>query len=238
MRVEFREVGHAPSSQCLLKQEIYADLVLSIGDSCRTAKQLSLNNLRKLSSPLDWMMSYTIESVSMLFETEFEYFFAEREVLAGHHGTGKHGVRDRQTGMIAKHHFPLYEDIDAYYPKFIQKMHRKFQRLHRYIIESENIVFVSNRKDDIESLQLFLFSMHRKYRKKFTLVNIRSQSDTEFREYELSNTLRVLDYAVDDSPRYALEHDWKGNCDVWKVILKQIILTNKHHFIYSPVDFE
>ena len=46
-------------------KKLRADIILSLGIACRPAEQLRINKLRFLSSPLDWMMSYSLETVTL-----------------------------------------------------------------------------------------------------------------------------------------------------------------------------
>ncbi|EKL1657414.1 hypothetical protein PQX17_000995, partial [Campylobacter upsaliensis] len=59
--------------------KIEVDLVLSVGYSCRTAYRMKEFNLRQESSPLDWMISYSLDDVYNLMINDFKTFFLKYE---------------------------------------------------------------------------------------------------------------------------------------------------------------
>ena len=49
-------------------ETINVDFVVGLGEACRTAEALKINNLRYFSSPFDWMIIYRLDKVINLLE--------------------------------------------------------------------------------------------------------------------------------------------------------------------------
>lgn len=99
-------------------KKLRADIILSLGIACRPAEQLRINKLRFLSSPLDWMMSYSLETAAHLFKTKFETFFQYKSIIPDN--LYFYHVKD-----ITKQHplntsFPFGKDIEDFYGDNIQ----------------------------------------------------------------------------------------------------------------------
>ena len=58
-----------------MMEELQFDYIFSLGPACRPAKYLSIFNLRKESAPLDWQMSYSLNTALCLFKNRFNNFF-------------------------------------------------------------------------------------------------------------------------------------------------------------------
>ena len=82
------------------------DMYISLGPDCRPAMHLKIHNLRTLASPLDYQMSYSLDTVLKLFQTGFEDFFVEiKEDLELSRTIEKRWIVDIKNNIISIHHF-------------------------------------------------------------------------------------------------------------------------------------
>lgn len=153
------------------KGELEVDLILSAGDACRAAFYLQKHRLRDFSSPLDWMMCYTLKDMRALIENNFKDFFKDNEEL--YINGDMRVVKDRQNGMISMHAFPANVSIKEYYPEFKQAIQRRAQRLIEKIKNSKNIAFLCTRTESITEFKDFLRFMYAFHPANYTLINVR-----------------------------------------------------------------
>ncbi|MGX2971199.1 DUF1796 family putative cysteine peptidase [Helicobacter sp. T3_23-1059] len=153
---------------------IRADLFISVGSACRPAHYLQKFNLRKFSSPFDWMMAYKLEYIAYFLKNDGADFFAKFEEIRKDESRYSHRfVQDTQTGMISMHDFSRDKSVEDYYPEFINKYKRRLANLKNALSNSKHIVFVGNRDNDLQDFQVFLDEMQKIHTAKYTFINVR-----------------------------------------------------------------
>lgn len=214
------------------------DLIFSIGPACRPAYHLKQHFLRFFSSPLDYQMGYSLSTVLHLFQTSFSDFFSETEEDLTKNGAhNNRRIIDTKNTIISLHHFdrdiPLSEAKD----QFQSVMHKRFDTLHRAILDASTVGLICNRSETISELSSFLEAFGSLYPDQhFTLINIRngpSASTVEKNEYLINHRLTILEYTGCDV--YPPDDDyenffWIGNPSLWHFVLKDLTLTN-HPFV-------
>ena len=204
------------------REIIKADIVLSIGNHCQAAYYMDYYKLRKFSSPIDWMKYYSLDCVLEAYKNGFKNFFVnhyEDEVKALDNGNCRF-VIDKDTGMIARHHFFKNSSLDLDFPKFYNKQIERFQRIDRFLKQAKNIVLVSCRQESIEELSDFLQKFQKQYNKKITLLNFKESKNIDYKKhFRISPSLDILEYCFDNV--YPLKKNeknapiWIGNYKKW-----------------------
>lgn len=214
-----------PSSHLL-----YTDLALSVGGACKCAHYLQNFSLRKFSSPIDWMMNYTLKDITEMFENNFSTFFTEitEEPRNNVGGGGKHHlVKDKHNGMTSIHDFPINQSLLEYQPIFLAKMTKRFETLKKSIKSSKNILFLSARTESLEACQSFLESMYQYHHANYTLLNIRhtpQSTQTQRKVISFSKELTLVEYLFNDSLEEGGQWWWLGNTQEWNHIMPLIVL--------------
>lgn len=213
-----------------MREKIQVDLIMSVGSSCRAARNLQDNSLRYLASPLDWMCCYSLETVLALFQSGFENFFANRERVPGRYYSHQH-VRDLDTGMESLHHFPHGADIDAFYESdFKPTAQRRFRTLDKLIKKSKHVLLLCNRDDAHEAVVDFLLRFSKLYRCNFTMINVRNtypENNHAVHRYEVSGRCALIEHHFCDvHPKTGHEFDnsdwWTGNSEKWAEVLSTV----------------
>ena len=213
-----------------MSEKIRVDLIVNVGSSCRTARNLQDNSLRYISSPLDWMCNYSLETVLALFQSGFENFFANRERVPGRYYSHQH-VRDLDTGMESLHHFPYGADIDAFYESdFKPAVKRRFRTLDTLIKKSRHVLLLCNRDEDSERVIDFLLGFSKLYGCKFTMINVRNtypENSHAVRRHEVSGRCALIEHHFCDvHPKTGYEFDnsdwWTGNVEKWAEVLSTV----------------
>ncbi len=210
------------------KDSYYCDFMLSIGPECRPAMNLRSNHLRDFSSPLDWMMSYSLDTVLHLFRTGFNDFFAEYEVDKNKKGAnGMLRVTDVQNNIVSIHFFPERAWMSVTYPIFIERMSARAKRLDQLLQNASCIVLVGDRTESRELIWDFLKSFSSIYpHLKLRLINIRNDERISYEGYEVDafyekENLSYFDYSVNDTQQGIIVPE--GNSFVWTQILSKYI---------------
>ena len=90
------------------------DFILSLGPACRPAWHLKLNQLRYVSCPFDWMMSYSLETViKFLKQKNLNGFFEKYEYMNRDSGNCK-VVKDITNQVISMHSFPISMTVEDF----------------------------------------------------------------------------------------------------------------------------
>ncbi|TKX29281.1 hypothetical protein CQA38_04160 [Campylobacter sp. MIT 12-5580] len=142
---------------CRTNNDFKADLVLSCGNACRVAHYLHKYKLRKFSSPIDWMMSYSLEAVNNMFEEDFAYFFKDYEQMYEHNNMRV--VKDKRNNMVAMHDFVMQKSIEEQYPHFIEQKTKRFKRLKKELLKARSVIFLCNRSENLQNFKDFLIRM-------------------------------------------------------------------------------
>lgn len=203
------------------------DLIFSIGPACRPAYYLKMNFLRTFASPLDWQMSYSLDTCLHLFQTSFRTFFSE--IREDTHRKGAHDNRriiDTLNSITSIHHFDSRIPLDDALAGFHRVMQKRYEQLHAAILKSHTVGLICNREDPINYLSAFLSSFGRIYPDTgFILVNIRNQNEAasiSMEEYTLNARLAIREYTFHDVYPYAEyreEREWLGCPEKWNSIL-------------------
>lgn len=134
---------------------IRADIFVSVGDACRPALHLREYGLRTLSSPLDWMMSYSLDEAYRCFSVEFSDFFADCYDNGGADGKERSVVSKSNVGMISIHAFPKKIALDEFLPTFRAQTKRRFLRIKANILASQSVALVSARAVSVSEMADF-----------------------------------------------------------------------------------
>lgn len=204
------------------------DLFLSIGSACRPAHHLALNNLRLFSAPLDWQMSYSLDTVIQLFKTSFSSFFCNiSEDIEKTEAENNRWVIDKTNNIISKHHFDKNIPLEDSQKDFIAKMQRRYTKLHNKLQTSKTVMLVCNRVNDIKEFEKFLIDFSALYPHLYiTLMNMRNDSsmdNTEIytKKINLSDKLTIIEHTFNDSIDLATgeKYRWTGNNALWSNVL-------------------
>lgn len=225
---------------------MYTDFILSLGPACRPAWHLKLNQLRYVSCPFDWMMSYRLETViKFLKQKNLNGFFEKYEYMNRDSGNCK-VVKDTTNQIISMHSFPVSMNIADFYPKFIQIMNKRFERLINILNDSKHITFLSNR-NDINEIKKFLLDFNELYKDKI-IVCINIEHSPELQDFYKSNIESIKDnisihhvYFNDvhingetkDNPKF-----WLGNEEKWKIICSTLHLKSPQNIVALNEDKE
>lgn len=201
---------------------IDADFVMSVGPACRSAEALRRNKLRTQSSPFDWMMCYSLSTLTYFFKNDFEDFFAD-VVDMKCDKNGKRLIKDSRTGMVSMHDFPSDQEVEAYFPVFIERMNRRFLNVKRKIENARNVVFVAYREDEREEIVQFLNEMDSLFKgKNYVFVNMVNSNRESVSKYQIKNNLVLIEISFLDLPADGRADDWKGNTKKWDYWLSLI----------------
>ncbi|MDR0382433.1 MAG: papain-like cysteine peptidase, partial [Spirochaetaceae bacterium] len=147
------------------------DIILSVGVACRATHYLKKHGLRLCANPLDWMMSYSLETVVHLYKTKFDDFFIDfvkdKEKSLEHNC---HWYIDRKNKIVSMH----YDNVENDSAMFRKMMKNRFEKINKLLLSANKICFISHRNDDINVLKDFLNEMGKLYSGKITYINIRN----------------------------------------------------------------
>ena len=209
--------------------EIY-DLYMSVGIACRPAMQLVKNDLRFESAPLDWQMSYSLDTVIHLFNTKFDDFFSSIiEDEKREDEIENRWIIDTKNHIISIHHFPKSIEASKSQNPFIIKMKKRYEKLDHRLRESKRIVIVSNRTNSINSFQQFLEQFSNIYPHLIIKhINIRNDEKMSSQLYEklnyiVSNKISIEEYCFNDTYDSITGEKFSpsGNDEIWQQILRR-----------------
>ena len=213
------------------KNILTVDLAISLGSACRPAHYLRENNLRRFSNPLDWMMLYSLETVVNLFKKDFSDFFLHKKEHPEKVHENLRYIEDTVNQIISIHSFPLNKELDVAYENFSQIMAYRYNRLKKYMLSAEHVLFVSNRYEPVEDFENFLTEMQKMFKCKMTYLNIRHEPQKQAFIKVISPSLQIIEhYFIDDHPDggdFSNPKFWLGNGEEWDKVMKSIELSNK-----------
>lgn len=134
---------------------IKANVFISMGDACKPALHLREYGLRTLSSPLDWMMGYSLDEAYRCFSVGFSDFFVECYDNGGADGKERSVVSKSNAGMISIHAFPKKIALDEFLPTFRTQTKRRFLRIKAKILASQSVALVSARAVSVSEMADF-----------------------------------------------------------------------------------
>jgi hypothetical protein len=217
------------------EQELSFDIILSVGISCKVAYYLKKHGLRFCANPLDWMMSYSLDTVIHLYKTNFNDFFVEfskdkQKSLE----YNCHWFIDTKNNIVSQHYADLEKDNEA----FREKIKSRFERLNQILIKAKRICFISCRNDNINILRNFLKRMGEMYYGEIIYINIRNYKESVSpikHQKEISEKLTLVEYKFNDihpkGDNLKTNGDaWIGNYIIWDKIMEKIVLKHKSNF--------
>lgn len=210
-------------------EQIEVDCMIPIGEACRPCQHLRKNNLRISAFPLDWMMSYSLETAIHFFETKFADFFENIEEIPNKYCGDHKFVKDTKNGVISIHHFKKDEPLESEHKKFRTIMLGRAEKLHNILENSHSIGLICNRKDasDKELID-FIEKFSKIYpNKKITLINVVDEDIPDFKKSILfeNENLKIIQFTFKDVPPIKDEKkfpQWEGNPGYWKKIMENI----------------
>lgn len=210
-------------------EKIEVDCMISVGEACRPCQHLRKNSLRISAFPLDWMMSYSLETAIHFFETQFADFFENIEEIPNKYCGNHKFVKDVKNGVISIHHFRKDEPLESEHKKFRTMMLGRAKKLHNILKNSHSIGLICNRKDASgRELINFIEKFSKIYpNKKITLINVVDEDIPEFKKSVLfeNENLKIIQFTFKDAPAVKDEKkfpQWEGNPDCWKKIMENI----------------
>lgn len=210
-------------------EKIKVDCMIPIGEACEPCQHLRKNNLRISAFPLDWMMSYSLETVIHFFETKFADFFENIEEIPNKYCHNHKFVKDTKNGVISIHHFKKDEPLESEHKKFRTMMLGRAEKLHNILENSHSIGLICNRKDASDKeLINFIEKFSKIYpNKKITVINVVDEDIPDFQRSVLfeNENLRIIQFTFKDVPPIKDEKkfpQWEGNPDCWKKIMNNI----------------
>ena len=233
----------------LNNNNIYTDLIIPLGSLCITADFLRENNLRKFATPFDWMDTTNMNLQSFIYYfKDFTNFLKNKKVIGIKTDAIETNIYrfysnpqlqrqlniidDINTGLRCIHYFPVKNDIDEYYNNvFYPKMKKRFDRLLRYIDQSNDILFISFlRNDHIKKILSFLKEFNNLFNKNYTYVLVNNTSlyreqkfSYEFGKYKIYNIKANFIYNNYWNSQYSVLLRQKN----LKRLANRIIISNK-----------
>ena len=201
------------------------NLFISVGPACRPAEALRRAKLREISSPFDWMMAYKLEVIPNFFENGFSNFFSKINEINRNNGN-KRFILDKDTGMISMHDFPTNLTYEEFYPMFLEKMTKRFDRLIDSIVASQNICFTGNRDVELCDIENFLSKVDTIFPgKNISFLNVCNSKDSKKCVYNKQGNLEIILFYFDDVYSGPNKFDnWKGNVEEWDIMLSKFSL--------------
>jgi hypothetical protein len=225
-----------------------ADIIISCGKACSTAEYLKQNKLRYMSSPLDWMMCYSLDAVLHFFKTKFNDFFVEISVdeTKTKPKYQHKWVKDIGNDIVSIHHFRWHEEIENEKRLFLRQMRIRYKRLDFIMRHSKSIMFISNRNEVTADIAGdFLKQMFKIYKKKIIFLNIVNippppiGEEIVEKQTIISNKLKYVELQFNDThpdgdnPDTNPDYYWLGNTEIWKSIMNDISLTYRSLLLYT-----
>lgn len=212
---------------------INVDCVITFGDGCEIAQNLKMNNLRFFSTPFDWEMNYSLETVFSLLKEHGKNFFKNYKFDSKYNKRNHLGVIDTDNGMISLHDFNKYLPNKINHIIFKYKHRRRFNRLEKILKEAQNICIITARQIKTEDILSFIWKFLQLYNfNHLYFINIYDTENEESNEQLIKtqqNNVTILEYCFNNehpkgnntktNPDY-----WFGNVDYWNKILSKIIL--------------
>ena len=136
------------------EKKVKYDCVFSLGEVCFCANYLQAMQLRKFSSPFDWIAGATFKERMWFLLHDFENFFNKEDL-------SPHGKREfpepcdiyynKRTHIVFNHDFPLNKPFEVTFPKVEAKYIRRIKRLYKFIKQSKLVLIVYMEKAETKS---------------------------------------------------------------------------------------
>jgi hypothetical protein len=201
--------------------ELY-DIILTTGPYCRSSYYIQVNNLKRFTSPFDWIGGLTFNSILHFIKTDFKDVF---ETIWECFDNDRRIWYDTKNGIRSMHNMNfLTPDL------FREKLKQRWEKTKIVLTEGDDILLFSNRNVNLKDFEFFLNELCNLYKGNFTIINVIDFPKFEKKEIIINNRSKLINYSFADSfpqmnflpPRPELE--WKGNCVFWNQIMKTIAL--------------
>ena len=216
-------------------ETIKVDCIFSIGAECRPAFYLSEYHFRFQSSPLDWMMKYSLDTTIHFFETKFEDFFDKIEEIPNKFCHDCKHVKDIKNNVVSIHHFKKDVPLSEERTRIRELMLHRAKQVDDIFKKSESIGLICNRptESDEEFID-FIKKFSNIYKgKKITLINIvddETAKDVKQSTIFNQDNLKIIKFTFSDkTPEGNPENKpgWIANYTAWDMVMKTIELSDK-----------
>jgi len=214
-------------------KEYVFDVIFSIGPACRPAHYLKKHELRFCANPLDWMMSYSLDTVIHLYQSKFNDFFIDFVKDQ----QKSHWFIDIENNVTSIH----YADVGNGNKAFNKIMKNRFKKVNKKLIKADKICFISNRNENLNFYSDFLKKMGNIYSGEITLINIKNNeeidgiiSPVKYNKKKISERLELIESEFNDVHPNGNDKNnnpdfWLGNVHLWNSIFEKISI--KMNFI-------
>lgn len=214
---------------------IKANVFISMGDACKPALHLREYGLRTLSSPLDWMMGYSLDEAYRCFSVGFSDFFAECYDNGDADGKERSVASKSNAGMISIHAFPKKIALDEFLPTFRAQTKRRFLRIKAKILASQSVALVSARAVSVGEMADFGRKMQTLFtnwggesHQNLIIINIYHNDDfaptqIEKRVYKISDSLQIIEFYCNDNSLSG-KRAFLGNTLAWHRIMCELAI--------------
>ena len=170
-------------------------------------------------------MEYSLDTVLHLFKEGFNDFFSQYEIDQDNPegAVGMLRVNDTRNHIVSIHHFPKDMRMDSSYPRFIDKMNARKNRLESLLQNASSICLMADRSDTREDLLSFLRSFSNLYpHLRIRLVNMRYDESMAYKTYKKEtifddHRLSYIEYLFNDAHQGVRELE--SYAFVWSQIL-------------------
>ena len=231
-----QKINNIPEDNSI--EPLTVDCAFSMGSWCICARNLENNNLRRTSSPLDWMRDYSLDTIAHLFETKFKDFFENIAVTEEKNYYNNRTVYDTKNNIKSIHFMPSSVPFDQTYAEFKQAMSRRAQKVDKTLSSARSVLLVNCRCDNEgvsqNSTDTELKNFTQKFSKiypnlkKIYLMDIHNDNDMKIRKRIVHNDkkIKIIQYKFKNIDKKRFKPDWMGNQAAWKELMKHIHLTN------------
>ncbi len=214
---------------------IKANIFISVGEAFKPALHLREYGLRKLSSPLDWMMNYSLDEAYRCFSVEFSDFFAECYDSGEGNGKERNVVSKSNVGMISIHAFPKNVALEEFLPTFRAQSKRRFLRMKDKILDSQSVALVISRQISVKKISNFGCKMQMLFtnwggesRQKLIIINIHhndnlAPTQIEKRVYKISDSMQIIEFHCNDKSLSG-KRPFLGNTLAWHKIMCKLAI--------------
>ncbi|RXR17687.1 hypothetical protein EQG63_09355 [Flavobacterium amnicola] len=208
------------------EKEYVFDVIFSLGNACRPAYHLQKHQLRFCANPLDWMMSYSLDTVIHLYQTKFNDFFLDYVEVP----QKMDWFTDVKNNVTSIH----YPEIGTDNKEFNIKMKNRFEIANKNLIKANKIGFICNRNDDQIAFSDFLKKMGEMYSGEITLIHIKHNEEIDgirtpikCSKTKISERLKLIEYEFNDvhengNDKINNPDFWHGNVRIWNSIVGKI----------------
>lgn len=191
--------------------------VISLGDMCQVAKQLSLHHCRKEAFPFDWIMC-PFDGLYRFIANQAEHFL-DRDTLIfvddrpDYIGGKRSFIEDTVYRMQFLHDFEKPPYFLRNYDKIKAKYDRRVDRFFKVLNSDKNVLFI-RRGITYEETVLLDDLIHARYPQlNYTILALNSKLEN----YENWGLKRVINlYLKEKKPWH-----WTGDKEAWTEILNQ-----------------